>query len=148
MAIICKFFNRFRKPLVYVDEASCGVVRGWVKLGASKYRPMVEIFVDEQCIGRAVACQFRQDLLDAEIGDGCYGFHIVPRVSRLSAVAIAATIKIDGAHRQQIELTPFVDPVFESFAKVIEDRVDAIMAISRERWERELKFRLQDINKA
>jgi len=107
---------------------------------------LVEVFVDDKCVGRATAGNFRQDLLDAEIGDGHYGFHIEPRVSRLNSVPIPATIKFDSRYSQHIQLTPHVDPSLESFAKVIETRVDAIMALTRERWERELKLIMRGDN--
>jgi hypothetical protein len=60
----------------YHDVGNCSVVAGWAWDSNQPTTPVsVDIYVDGTLAGTAQADTFRQDLLDAGIGDGNHGFH-------------------------------------------------------------------------
>jgi len=57
---------------------SGGIVNGWAWCKAEPgVRLIVEVLLDGQSVGTAVANRFRLDLLEGEIGDGYYAFQLV-----------------------------------------------------------------------
>jgi hypothetical protein len=67
--------------LGYIDRATVGEIHGWVW---NKHDPLsrrkINAYVDGSFVESFVACRFRQDLKDANIGDGFYSFELsLPR---------------------------------------------------------------------
>jgi hypothetical protein len=62
----------------YVDEAVGKEVTGWAwQIDEPDRCVSLEILVDGEVVGSAVANQFRQDLADAGKGDGLHGFKVL-----------------------------------------------------------------------
>jgi hypothetical protein len=78
----------------YIDCAQ-GIVSGWAAdLARPDHRVKVELFADSQPAGAVLADQFRQDLLDAGVGDGRHAFtHCLPLASEESLQSIGARIQ-------------------------------------------------------
>lgn len=81
---ISNFKNLFNNPSIYVCNISFsvdmyhnGCLMGWI---VDKNNPLnklhIEFRLEKQVIAQGVANKFRQDLADAEIGDGCCAFVI------------------------------------------------------------------------
>jgi len=60
-----------------LDSISGTIIKGWAwNMKTPKRRVNVEILANDKVIGLGKAELFRQDLLQAKKGDGCYGFEI------------------------------------------------------------------------
>lgn len=70
-------FSNYRIHLDYYDTET---IKGWVfKGGREQHRAKVEVRSGDTIIASGVAINFRKDLLEANIGDGAYGFSLTPR---------------------------------------------------------------------
>jgi glycosyltransferase involved in cell wall biosynthesis len=71
----------------FLDDASRNYIRGWAWLPDSpNVSAELDVFVNNQLVANIIACQFRGDLLNAKIGNGCYGFELYfsPSLSHMS----------------------------------------------------------------
>lgn len=59
-----------------IDTVDAGVAYGWVAYKDSDEPLTVHVIAEERCIGTGEANLFRQDLFDANIGNGHHGFEI------------------------------------------------------------------------
>ena len=105
----------------YVEHLRDGALLGWAFDPARpQHRPMVRVLLDGVVALTASADEFRQDLRDAGIGDGAYGFTVaLPREAhwrdsaRISVCVgpMDAEMTLGWAGRRQIVAPP--DPVDE-----------------------------------
>jgi len=67
--------------LGYIDRATVNEIHGWVwNKNDPLSRRKLNLFIDGSLVESFVACRFRQDLKDADIGDGFYSFELsLPR---------------------------------------------------------------------
>jgi len=87
-----------------IDETKGVLVRGWAcnnQEGA--HRPKVELRSQGNVVAQGVAEMFRQDLLDAKIGDGKYGFNLQPNLAHFSSTTVLAQVYVDG---KEMDLAP------------------------------------------
>ncbi|WOD06193.1 hypothetical protein [Marinomonas sp. GJ51-6] len=90
---------------IYLDHASTEVVRGWVfKNGHESYRSKVEVRSGESVIASGLAESYRQDLFDADIGDGHYGFVITPNLANFPMSECECQLFVDGEVVGHIEV--------------------------------------------
>ncbi len=60
-----------------IEVATESIVSGWIHSTAVNLRnELILAFCGPHCIGAGTVEYFRQDLLDAGLGDGCCGFQI------------------------------------------------------------------------
>ena len=72
-----KSITRGRLLQSYVDEIMGNRIRGWVRDPSRPGRRLaIQVFVGSTLIATDLADRFRQDLLNAQIGDGCHSFDI------------------------------------------------------------------------
>ena len=91
---------------VSLDDASSDEIRGWVfKDDEPNYRAKVEARCGDAVIASGLAGDFRQDLLDADIGDGHYAFSLSPRLDQFPSAECECRLFIDG---EQANVEPFI----------------------------------------
>jgi RHS repeat-associated protein len=81
----------------WLDGADCNVITGWAWDGNQPNTAInVEIYDGSTLIAAAAANQFRQDLLNAGIGNGYHGFSIATPASLKNGVAHTIHVKCAG----------------------------------------------------
>lgn len=91
---------------VHLDHISAGSIRGWAfKEGFISYRSKIEVRSGDVVIAAGLAEGFRQDLLDAGIGDGGYSFSLTPRLAAFPSTEFECCLFVDG---EQSSIEPFV----------------------------------------
>jgi RHS repeat-associated protein len=81
----------------YHDVANCSALAGWAWDSSQPTTPIsVDIYDGNTLIATVAAGDFRQDLLDAGIGDGNHGFSIALPSSLINGQAHTVTIKYAG----------------------------------------------------
>jgi hypothetical protein len=79
------------------DSATCQLLTGWAWNNTLPTTPIsVEILVDEVPNRTVLANLFRQDLLNAGIGDGAHGFQFIVPVSLRNGVAHSMRVRVSG----------------------------------------------------
>ena len=131
-----------QKFLYNLDETSANSIRGWVKHRRFSRPARVTLYHEGKLVGSATAAQYRQDLVDAGIGHGHYGFDITPNVNRASIDPVKVEIFFNKSLIDTRDIAPSQDETLKGFARVIEQRVDAMMALTRKRMQRELQEKL------
>lgn len=73
------------------------IIKGWVcnRFNAGN-RLKVEMFQDEDLLGLAAASEFKADLLEQDIGDGHYGFHLDLKGKILEKKNISLSVVVAG----------------------------------------------------
>jgi hypothetical protein len=109
-----------------IDYIDCGVISGWAyDLANPAARLYVEVSIGDRKIATAEACQFRQDLLDADHGDGRSGFGIV-----LTEADWRALLE----KRKEVQISARVPETGAAVHLHISDRADAFL--NEENWRR------------
>lgn len=81
----------------FLDSTSVEEVKGWAcNVTEPSHRPLVELRCGEAILAFGIAETFRQDLLNAEIGDGYYAFTLTPRLEKFPTNPCECTLYIDG----------------------------------------------------
>ena len=63
----------------YIDKVTESGIQGWIMMpGEPSRRSTVVLKEQDRILARAIASQFRADLLSAGVGDGCYSFEFEP----------------------------------------------------------------------
>ncbi len=84
----------YRVTLDHFDE---DVIRGWAfRSGHEGHRPTLEVRSGYVVIASGVADGFREDLLNADIGDGAYGFVLTPSLAAFVSTACECELYVDG----------------------------------------------------
>ncbi len=84
----------FRVQLDYVDIS---LVKGWVKkLENNQYRAKVELKCGSLVLASSSADQYREDLFNAGIGDGNYGFSLAVNLHLFPSTRCECMIFVDG----------------------------------------------------
>ena len=84
-------------PAGYVDRADCEAIRGWVLNREHPDQPVsLEIYLDDKLQGNLKSDEFRQDLLDAKIGTGKYGFAYPIPANLKDGTSHAIRVKVQG----------------------------------------------------
>jgi hypothetical protein len=79
------------------DSATCQLLTGWAWNNTLPTTPIaVEILVDEVPNRTVLANLFRQDLLNAGIGDGAHGFQFIVPVPLRNGVAHSMRVRVSG----------------------------------------------------
>lgn len=82
---------------VILDHFDAETIRGWAfRNGHEGHRPSVEVRSGEVVIASGVADGFREDLLNADIGDGAYGFSLIPNVAAFVSTQCECELYVDG----------------------------------------------------
>jgi hypothetical protein len=82
---------------MYLDGSSADKVYGWAKKKDSiTHRSLIELKVGDVILGSDTADKFRQSIKNANIGDGCYCFEIIPVVHLFPTASINCDLYIDG----------------------------------------------------
>lgn len=80
-----------------LDHITTELVKGWVfKKGNANYRSQVEVRCGDTVIATGLAEEYREDLSEAEIGDGHYGFSLTPRLDLFPSATCECNLFIDG----------------------------------------------------
>lgn len=125
----------------HLDHFANDVVRGWVfKEGHENYRAKVEVRCGDSVIASGLAENYREDLLDADIGDGCYGFSITPRLENFPMSECDCQLFVDGeavSHIESFMLSADQDAINEAVYKVafseeIADFTQSVEAVKTE----------------
>lgn len=125
----------------HVDRVAMDCISGWATNARKPgHRPLVEVRVGGAVVGHTQAGEFREDLLVANIGDGCYGFTIPIIIDGPTNEPVLADIYIDGTriNSRSYVIKPDYDAAFQEFSQHIEKRMDALLALHRERTDREV----------
>ena len=81
----------------YHDVGNCSVIAGWAWDANQPTTPVsVDIYVDGALVSTTQAATFRQDLLNAGIGDGNHGFSIATPGAAINGQAHTVTVKYAG----------------------------------------------------
>lgn len=81
----------------HVDAVTENGVRGWAKLnGVDDHRVSVELKANDLVIASGNAEGFREDIMQAGIGDGCYAFDLAFDLASFPASRVEAQVAIDG----------------------------------------------------
>jgi hypothetical protein len=81
----------------YHDVGNCSAVAGWAWDSNQPTTPVsVDIYVDGTLVSTTQAATFRQDLLNAGIGDGNHGFSIATPGAAINGQAHTITVKYAG----------------------------------------------------
>jgi len=101
------------------DGADCSQITGWAWNAADPNNAItVDIYSDNVFVTSAVANQFRQDLVDANKGNGFHGFDIATPASLMDGVSHSIRVTIGGS-TQNLTNTPktisCVGPSFDGF---------------------------------
>ena len=90
----------------YHDVGNCSVVAGWAWDSNQPTTPVsVDIYIDGTLAGTVQAATFRQDLLNAGIGDGNHGFSITTPGAAINGQAHTITVKYAGT-QTNLNTTP------------------------------------------
>src|SRR5450759_2990849 len=90
----------------YHDVADCTRISGWAWDASQPTTPIsVDIYDGSTLIATALAGNFRQDLLDAGIGDGNHGFEITTPGSVIDGTTHTITVKYAGT-QSNLNTTP------------------------------------------
>jgi len=82
---------------MHLDGISTDKVFGWAKKKDSvMHRSLIELKVGDVLLGSDTADKFRQSIKNANIGDGCYCFEIIPKVHLFPSVTINCDLYIDN----------------------------------------------------
>lgn len=136
-----------RKAFVYhLDEINANHVRGWVRHSRLSRPVKVSLYHEGKLVGAATAAEYREDLESAGLGHGRFGFDIIPNVNRASLDPIKVEIFFGRELIETRDLTPEHDHTLRGFAQVIEQRVDAMLALTQERMQREFDQKLKQIS--
>lgn len=83
---------------MHLDGISADKIFGWAKKQDSiTHRSLVELKADDVLLGSDTADKFRQSIKNANIGDGCYCFEIIPKVHLFASTTIQCDLYIDGS---------------------------------------------------
>ena len=135
-----------RKAFVYhLDETSANSVRGLVKHNRLSRPIKVSLYHEGKLVGAATAAEYREDVEAAGLGHGHFGFEIVPNVNRASLDPVKIEIFFGRELIETRDITPEHDHTLRGFAQVIEHRVDAMLALTQERMQREFDQKLKQI---
>jgi hypothetical protein len=80
----------------FIDHVTESQVSGWAQCKTDNHRVTVELKAGDQCLGHAVAELPRQDLLEANIGDGHYGYTIQLDLANFPSNNVVAHLYLDG----------------------------------------------------
>lgn len=92
----------------FIDHVGETNLSGWAQYQAApEHKPLVSIYSDDLFLGEGRAEQLRQDLLDANIGDGHYAFDISLNLQGLKAGVNLCQVYLDGhlANLPPLEIT-------------------------------------------
>jgi hypothetical protein len=82
---------------MHLDGNSADKFFGWAKKKDSvTHRSLIELKVGNVLLGSDTADKFRQSIKNANIGDGCYCFEIIPKVHLFPTATINCDLYIDG----------------------------------------------------
>lgn len=91
---------------LHLDHYDAETVRGWVfKVDQIGHRAVVEVRCGDVVIASGLAEHFRQDVLEANMEDGYYGFQLTPRLEALPAHECECSLFVDG---KKANTKPFV----------------------------------------
>lgn len=97
----------------YLDSAENGVITGWAALPSdTSVRPNIQFFLNDKAVGATIANQYRSDLKDAGIGDGCYAFQFQCPASMTEGSNLSLIAKVDG------EQTLAGSPIEQSYTAI------------------------------
>lgn len=82
---------------VQLDHADVQVVKGWVKkIDDNQHRAKVELKCADVVLAVGCAEEFREDILNASIGDGYYGFSLALSLYLFPSACCECLLYIDG----------------------------------------------------
>jgi hypothetical protein len=85
------------KAKAHIDHVSIDSIRGWAfKEGHENYRAKIEVRSGDVCIASGLADTFREDLLQAKIGDGAYAFDLKPNLAAMPSAECECQVFVDG----------------------------------------------------
>lgn len=125
----------------HVDVVSSLTISGWARNARKpSQRLLVEVREGDSILGQTLAGEFREDLLNASVGDGCYGFTIPLSISPVRNESVLVDIFVDGTkiNTRAYTIKPSFDETFLDFSGQMEKRMDALLALHRERTERDI----------
>jgi len=143
ISLIKKILSRFflSAPQFSIDSYDRSLVSGWARIPA---RPGKHCFVELKENGTTVASSianiYRDDLLQAGLGDGCYGFQLFTKMGPLDVRPREFHVFINGKQVTSlpIVITPNIDQSVLHIATELETRMEALLALHSERITREL----------
>ncbi|GGP50278.1 hypothetical protein [Shewanella saliphila] len=81
----------------HVDAIDNGVIIGWAKhLTKDTHRVNIEVKHNDVVISAGLAADFREDLQQAEIGDGQYGFKLGLNLAAFPSDVVSCQVYVDG----------------------------------------------------
>lgn len=99
---------------IFIESESIQGIEGWVaKNDNPQHKPVIELRSGSALISKTIANGFRQDLADADIGDGHCTFELVPNIDSFPAPKIECFIYVDGAKLDKAFTFEITEAAFE-----------------------------------
>lgn len=134
----------------HLDMVSVSQISGWAVNDVSPSSPChVEVREGEKVLASTKAATLREDLLEAGIGNGCHGFTLDLEMVPFSAQAREVHLYVNGKRitSAPIKLQNAFTEVLGDFASEVEKRMDALLAIQNERFQREFNYLKSQLDK-
>tara|TARA_Y100000782_G_C10133611_1_gene244007 strand:+ start:420 stop:884 length:465 start_codon:yes stop_codon:yes gene_type:complete len=134
----------------HLDTVSVSQISGWALNDVAPSTPChVEVREGEKVLASTKAATLREDLLEAGIGNGCHGFTLNLEMLPFSAEAREVHLYINGKRvtSAPIRLQSAFTEVLGDFATEVEKRMDALLAIQNERFQREFNYLKSQLDK-
>ncbi|WP_202940776.1 hypothetical protein [Alteromonas macleodii] len=134
----------------HLDMVSANQISGWALNDVAPSSPCnVEVREGEKVLASTRAATLREDLLEAGIGNGCHGFTLDLEMVPFSAQAREVHLYVDGKRitSAPIKLQSAFTEVLGDFASEVEKRMDALLAIQNERFQREFNYLKSQLDK-
>lgn len=111
----------------HIDVNEGDKVNGWARYNdLDAHRVEVSLQVGDVVLGHTIAEVLRQDLADANIGDGRYGFQMNLDLAKFPAATVNAEVYVDGKRSQLASVELSVDPEAVERAKFLAEFSDQI----------------------
>jgi hypothetical protein len=80
----------------FVDHVTESQVSGWARCQTDNHRVSIELKAGDHLLGQSIAQHARQDLIEANIGDGHYGYTIQLELANFPSDHVVAHLYVDG----------------------------------------------------
>ncbi|WOT06309.1 hypothetical protein [Shewanella youngdeokensis] len=126
----------------HIDTMRPDLISGWACLmGSPKHSCTIQFKDGNTVVAETTANVMREDLLVAGIGSGAHGFSFDPGLSVFDVTPRTLHMYIDGVKQAQQSVTIRQKPeqILNAFGSEMEKRVDALLALHREKLTREME---------
>jgi hypothetical protein len=129
----------------FVDHVTESQVSGWARCQTDNHRVSIELKAGDHLLGQAMAQHARQDLIEANIGDGHYGYTIQLELANFPSDNVVAHLYVDGHEypSDPIQLTVSPESIaqakfYKEFGHTI-DNYEALIAKEAQRINKQIE---------